>query len=73
MATSVQYRYLKHTWASEQLLSVSGLLGTVIVKRWQLNTETFELLTLQKVDHDTLEDTSGEEGSADSDIEDTSE
>ena len=39
--------------ASEQLFSIAGLFDTA--RRGQLNTETFELLTLQKVNQDILE------------------
>ena len=54
--------------ASEQLFSIAGLFYTEW--RGQLNTETFELLTLQKVNQDILEnedmsDVSEDENSVD--------
>ena len=39
--------------ASEQLFSIAGLFDTV--RRGRLNTETFELMTLQKSNQKTLE------------------
>ena len=39
--------------ASQQLFSIAGLVDTA--RRGQLNTETFELLLIQKVNQDILE------------------